>query len=117
MDIIARIQGWWAARSTTLTVRIAQDHLDRGERGSAWSCPLALAVSEMFPNALEVRAGSMHLTVIFPDMAVRWEYTDALQLFIWAVDNQHDPKPSTFVLVNKEVRKFEGDELRIWSPR
>jgi len=37
-----------------ITVDLKQDHIDKGEKGSCYSCALALAFRELFPKATTI---------------------------------------------------------------
>ena len=40
-------------------VKVLQHHIDRGERGNAFHCPIAQALREQFPDVEKVSVGSV----------------------------------------------------------
>lgn len=63
----------------TLTVKVTQDHIDRGKMSNSCCCPIALAVSEQYRQAVSV-SGTLKLydvgtrTNIIPDYFMTINY-------------------------------------------
>ena len=59
-----------------IEVPVTQTHIDQGEEGSARSCPIALAVFELFPDVASVLVDEDEVTIITKreDGSAWWSY-------------------------------------------
>ena len=67
-----------------LTFEVTQDHIDRGKRGSAVSCPIALAIKEKYGDDPSVGSGSV--IIHFEDGRMKFKNSKRMYEFIKTFD-------------------------------
>jgi hypothetical protein len=78
----------------TVTIDVTQEDIDKGERGDACKCPIALACHRILKEGVWVCEDLMSISgededVVLPDEA---------QDFIKRFDYGHSPEPFTFTI-------------------
>ena len=103
----------------TITLNLTDRLIHQGMPGDTHFCPVALALVNMFPDAIEVRAGAEYATVIFRDRGVEWAYPASLSVWVNAYDDtDYDEIPTvearSFELTLSKERIFDDEERARW---
>lgn len=73
-------------------ITVTQEDIDRGIRGNAFNCPLAIAIDRALPVVCEVSVGLDTVTINQPDGVAYWfPLPDAAKDFV----KRYDADPST----------------------
>ncbi len=86
----------------SFNLKITQDHIEKGHIRECESCPVALALLEQFPNAVNAyvdSAGGTVLCVGIPKQSIVFdEWPDVLSKWICAFDNHNLVEPIEVVV-------------------
>lgn len=82
-----------------VTIKVTQEHIDRGIKADCEFCPVALAAREVFnTNKLKVNYTSIHYTE-----DDEWDYariTEELDTFMHAFDVGNHVEPQEFIVMD-----------------
>ena len=90
----------------TPTIKVSYDNIEKGERGCAHTCAIALAIKEACPHLVRVRVTNPHIRYLLPDGTdIRIETNDKLYDYITDYDHgMIDPYPIE-ISIDLENRK------------
>jgi len=86
-------------------IRVKREHIDNGEPGNEFACPIALAGRERFPEASEVEVTDTRVVVTLPGRQLTY-WHDAHD-FVEEFDDGYGVKP-------RFVRLTDGYEEEAW---
>lgn len=76
-----------------MLIKVTQEHIDKGERGSSCNCPIAMAIGELTLSPVSV-GGAVVCTRL-----VNYPLPVSARLFICEFDNGGHVKPFEFELI------------------
>lgn len=82
-----------------LSIKVTQEHIDRGIRHEATMCPLAHAIKDHYHQKgehVEVAVGDSQIALIIDGTTLNAEPSYAQQLFIYWFDDGYPVKPEKF---------------------
>jgi hypothetical protein len=98
-DLVIKF-GLTSAAPDACEVVITQDDINDGSRRHASSCPVALALKRVFPDADKILAGITHAyTRTGDDAATWWYFPDSLSAWVRKFDAGGRVSPATFTII------------------
>lgn len=92
-----------------MIVTVTQQDIDLGIRTDCQSCPVALAVSRLFPECY-IRVTSSYVRIVYPDKSeLILRPSDEGSQFVTDFDRQAEVKPISFTLTSKEWHPANKD--------
>ncbi|WP_420431480.1 hypothetical protein [Candidatus Poriferisocius sp.] len=85
-----------------MKIEVTQDHIDTGLRRNCHQCPVALAISDVFPGS-RVNVGGVDVDIVQPDFTeIYFCLPEKVEYFIMHFDRGLTVKPFTFAVEPKE---------------
>ena len=79
-----------------MTITITQDHINRGVPCDGGSCPIALALFDVYPHATTISVGLDYAVVREDGIARKFILTDEAEAFMASFDYREPVSPMSF---------------------